>query len=102
MGNREPVQMNEPENREDDRGQCEMELKRLTEYIWVMPYEEERDRPNLSYIRGDRWSLAVDAGHSEEHIREFYRELEEAGLDIPSGFMYRAATACLRYTRPDA
>ena len=59
MGNREPVQMNEPENREDDRGQCEMELKRLTEHIWVMPYEEERDRPNLGYpmpcrsIRGD-------------------------------------------------
>ena len=35
-----------------------MKLERLTERIWVCPYEEERDRPNLSYIRGDRWSLA--------------------------------------------
>ena len=60
-----------------------MNLKRLTERIWVYPYEQERDRPNLSYIRGDRWSMAVDAGHSAEHTREFYRLLEEAGLPLP-------------------
>ena len=61
-----------------------MKLNRLTERIWVYPYEEERDRPNLSYIRGDRWSLAVDAGHSKDHTREFYRALEEAGLPMPA------------------
>ena len=61
-----------------------MRLNRLTERIWVYPYEEERDRPNLSYLRGDRWSLAVDAGHSAEHTMEFYRELGEAGLPLPA------------------
>ena len=60
-----------------------MKLNRLTERIWVYPFEEERDRPNLSYIRGDRWSLAVDAGHSADHTREFYRALEETGLPLP-------------------
>ena len=60
-----------------------MELNRLTERIWVYPYEEERDRPNLIYIRGDRWSLAVDAGHSADHVREFYHALEEAALPLP-------------------
>ena len=60
-----------------------MKLNRLTERIWVYPYEEERDRPNLSYIRGDRWSLAVDAGHSAEHTKEFYSALETAGLPLP-------------------
>ena len=60
-----------------------MNLNRLTERIWVYSYEEERDRPNLSYIRGDRWSMAVDAGHSAEHTQEFYRTLEEAGLPLP-------------------
>lgn len=60
-----------------------MKLNRLTERVWVYPYEEKRDRPNLSYIRGDNWSLAVDAGHSEEHTREFYRALEEEGLPLP-------------------
>ena len=60
-----------------------MNLNRLTERVWVYPYEERRDRPNLSYIRGDKWSLAVDAGHSEEHTQEFYRALEEEGLPMP-------------------
>ena len=60
-----------------------MRLDRLTERIWVYPYEEERDRPNLSYIRGDRWSLAVDAGHSDKHVREFYQALENVGLPLP-------------------
>ena len=60
-----------------------MNLNRLTERIWVYPYEEERDRPNLSYIKGDRWSLAVDAGHSADHTEAFYRALEEAGLPLP-------------------
>ena len=59
-------------------------LNKLTERIWVYPFEEERDRPNLSYIRGDRWSLVVDAGHSADHTGAFYRELEEAGLPLPS------------------
>ena len=58
-------------------------LERLTERIWVFPYEEERDRPNLGYVRGDRWSLAVDAGHSADHLAAFYRELEAAGLPLP-------------------
>ena len=60
-----------------------MNLNRLTERVWVYPSEERRDRPNLSYIRGDNWSLAVDAGHSEEHTREFYHALEEEGLPMP-------------------
>ena len=60
-----------------------MKLERMTERIWVYPYEEERDRPNLGYIRGDRWSLAVDAGHSAGHTREFYAALEAAGLPLP-------------------
>ena len=60
-----------------------MKLEKLTERVWVYPYEEERDRPNLSYIKGDRWSLAVDAGHSDDHVREFYRALEEEGLPLP-------------------
>ena len=61
----------------------EAKLDRLTERVWVLPFEEERDRPNLSYIRGDRWSLAVDAGHSEDHVALFYRALEAAGLPLP-------------------
>ena len=61
-----------------------MELKKLSEHIWYMPFEEERDRPNLGYVRGDKRSLAIDAGHSEAHIREFYSLLQKEGLPLPS------------------
>ncbi|MCR5803890.1 MAG: MBL fold metallo-hydrolase [Clostridia bacterium] len=60
-----------------------MELKKLSEHIWYMTHEEERDRPNLGYVKGDNWSLAIDAGHSEVHIREFYSLLEKEGLPLP-------------------
>ena len=60
-----------------------MELKKLTEHIWYMPFEEERDRPNLAYIKGQSWSMAVDAGHSERHTKEFYSLLEKEGLALP-------------------
>lgn len=59
-------------------------LKRLSERIWYTPYEKERDRPNLCYVRGDRWSLAVDAGHSDDHVLPFYAALEAAGLPLPA------------------
>ena len=61
-----------------------MKLERLTERIWIYPFEEARDRPNLGYIRGDRWSLAVDAGHSEAHTAAFYGALNDAGLPLPA------------------
>ena len=61
-----------------------MELKKLSEHVWYMPFESERDRPNLGYVKGDNWSLAIDAGHSEAHVKEFYALLEDAGLPLPS------------------
>ena len=61
-----------------------MELIRLTERILLYPFEKERDRPSLGYIRGDRMSLAVDAGHSEAHLQEFYEALEKEGLPLPA------------------
>ncbi len=60
------------------------ELKRLTEHIWYMPYEEERDRPNLGYVKGENWSLAIDAGHSAAHVRAFYELLEKESLPLPA------------------
>ena len=69
-----------------------MELKRLNEHIWYMPSEEERDRPNLCYVKGSRLGLAVDAGHSAAHVQEFYALLEKESLPLPvrpSGCMGR-------------
>ena len=61
-----------------------MELKKLSEHIWYMPFESERDRPNLGYVQGKNWSLAIDAGHSASHVKEFYALLEKERLPLPS------------------
>ena len=61
-----------------------MELRKITDRVWYSVFEEERDRPCLGYIKGDNWSLAVDAGHSAAHVKEFYCALEKEGLPLPS------------------
>ena len=60
-----------------------MKLNRINDRIWVSSFEEDRDRPALGYIRGDKYSLTVDAGHSKEHVEDFYSLLKEAGLPLP-------------------
>lgn len=61
-----------------------MKLIKETERIWYSMYEEERDRPCLGYIRGDRFSVAVDAGHSAAHVEEFYAALKKENLPLPA------------------
>ena len=61
-----------------------MELYRYSDRIFYSAYEEERDRPALGYIRGKRFSVAVDAGHSKDHLDEFYQALKENDLPLPS------------------
>ena len=60
-----------------------MELTRISDRVWISPFEKERDRPILGYIKGDNLSIAVDAGHSEAHTAEFYTALKQAGLPLP-------------------
>ena len=61
-----------------------MELIRITNRVWYYPFEKERDRPILGYVKGDDWSLAIDAGHSRLHTLEFYSALEKEGLPMPT------------------
>ncbi|MBQ9424947.1 MAG: MBL fold metallo-hydrolase [Erysipelotrichaceae bacterium] len=60
-----------------------MELYKYSDRIYYSAYEEERDRPAIGYIRGDKFSVAVDAGHSEDHLNEFYEALKKEGLPLP-------------------
>jgi len=60
-----------------------MGLNKISDRIYYLPAEERTDRPNLGYIRGDRYSLTVDAGNSSEHVEKFYRELRELKLRLP-------------------
>lgn len=56
-------------------------LNKLSDRIYYLPFMEDTDRPNLGYIRGDRYSLMVDAGNSDQHAKLFLSQLE--ALDLP-------------------
>ena len=60
-----------------------MGLKKLTENIYFLRHEPEVDRPMLAYIKGDKFSLAVDAGYSRDHVQDFYNELRSGDLKEP-------------------
>ncbi len=60
-----------------------MHLTEVTSRIFYLPGEEETDRPFLYYIKGDNYSVAVDAGNSREHVMEFYNAIEKAGMPLP-------------------
>ncbi len=60
-----------------------MGLKKLTQNIYFLPHEPEVDRPMLAYIKGDKFSLAVDAGYSGNHVQDFYNELRSDDLKEP-------------------
>jgi len=58
-------------------------LQKITDRVWLLPQEEELDRPYLYYIKGDESSLAVDAGSSPAHVEKFYAALQAEGLPLP-------------------
>lgn len=61
-----------------------MELVKLSERVYMLPFVQRTDRPNLYYIKGDRYSVAIDAGNSKAHVEEFYTELKKNCLPLPA------------------
>ena len=58
-------------------------MQKLTERIFYLPHDDTTDRPTLGYIRGDRFSLMVDAGSSARHVALFESERAAHGLPAP-------------------
>lgn len=58
-------------------------LEQLTPRVYHLRFSQTKDRPSLGYIRGDRFSLMVDAGNSPVHVQEFRAAVEEAGFRPP-------------------
>ena len=61
-----------------------MELYKYNDRVFYSAFEEERDRPALGYIQGKDFSVAIDAGHSDLHVQEFYEELRKRDLPLPA------------------
>lgn len=56
-------------------------FEKVTENIFVRPYERYSDRPNIGLICGRTHSLLYDARNSSYHIMEIRRDLD--ALEIP-------------------
>ena len=61
-----------------------MELIKLTNSIYYLPHNPEVDRPMLAYIKGKKFSLAIDAGYSKSHVHDFYNAIKECGFNKPN------------------
>lgn len=49
-----------------------------------LPPDEEYDRPLIGYVKGDSFSIAIDAGSSAMHVKLFHEALAEERLPMPS------------------
>ncbi len=60
-----------------------MRFNQLTNRIYFLEHDPEVDRPMLAYLKGDKFSLAIDAGYSASHVQDFYRAIEAEGFQKP-------------------
>lgn len=60
-----------------------MDFKKISDRIYYLESEEVSDSPNLGYIRGDVFSLMVDAGTGKAHVETFMKALENENLPEP-------------------
>ncbi|MBB4825618.1 glyoxylase-like metal-dependent hydrolase (beta-lactamase superfamily II) [Sporosarcina luteola] len=56
-------------------------LKKLSEAIYYLPNQNDRERPTLGLVCGEQYSLLIDAGNSTRHAQEFLQEIKT--LDVP-------------------
>lgn len=60
-----------------------MKLNKLTNRIYFLGHDPEADRPMLAYLKGDKFSLAIDAGYSASHVQDFYKAIKAEGFKKP-------------------
>lgn len=60
-----------------------MDLTKVTRRVYYLINDRETDRPVLGYIKGDKYSLMVDAGNSKNHVKKFNNSIEKLNLRMP-------------------
>jgi len=58
-------------------------FEKLSDHIYVRPFEEYTDRPNIGLIIGDKYTLLYDAGNSKANVEQLKGELADQGLPLP-------------------
>lgn len=59
-------------------------LEKISDRFWYQTPVSETDRPILGVVIGDKRSLMIDAGNSENHAKYFLSELEKNNIPLPS------------------
>ncbi|MBQ1521390.1 MAG: MBL fold metallo-hydrolase, partial [Erysipelotrichaceae bacterium] len=59
-------------------------LHRHSEHVWYLDRNDASDRPVIGYVKGETFSVLIDAGNSPYHAQEIIDELEKSGLPMPS------------------
>lgn len=58
-------------------------LNQISPHVYILPFDSHRDRPNLGYIHGEKFSILVDAGNSKAHLVTMLEAIDAAGLPKP-------------------
>lgn len=56
-------------------------LKKLSNSIYYLSNQNDKERPTLGLVCGDQYSLLIDAGNSTQHAKDFLLEIEK--LHVP-------------------
>lgn len=56
-------------------------LNKLNQSIYYLDNDENKERPTLGLVCGDKYSLVIDAGNSVQHAKEFLNEIKR--LHVP-------------------
>ncbi|MED3552958.1 MBL fold metallo-hydrolase [Cytobacillus praedii] len=56
-------------------------LNKLSNSIYYLSNQDERDRPTLGLVCGDKHSLVIDSGNSVQHAKDFLQEIDK--LNVP-------------------
>ncbi len=59
-------------------------MNKFSERIYYMMHDDTNDEPYLFYIKGDRFSIQIDAGNSPNSFRKFEEIQEKEHLEKPS------------------
>lgn len=56
---------------------------KISDKIYYLPHYEETDRPTLGYIKGEKYSLMIDAGETSKDVNLYLSELDKLNLPHP-------------------
>lgn len=56
-------------------------LNKLSDTIYYLSNQDDKERPTLGLVCGDRYSLIIDTGNSTQHAKDFLLEIEK--LNVP-------------------